>query len=140
MYNCRHLIANLGYCNEWILANCPVFGGTSRFFHSSIKLIFSSVPLLHEISPLCPAFFYSCIILFYCVSPCPEKFNAASRFYHGSGWHVCECDFLSWVTNFILTFRTLPKSLFESLGKDRSVLFDDETEPRYFDLFLNSVL
>ena len=29
-----------------------------------------------------------CIILFYCVPPCPAKFNAASRFYHGSGWHA----------------------------------------------------
>ena len=33
-----------------------IFGGTSRFFHSSIELIFTSVPLLHEISPLSPAF------------------------------------------------------------------------------------
>ena len=24
-----------------------------------------------------------------CVRPCPAKFNAASRFYHGSSWHVC---------------------------------------------------
>ena len=78
----------IGLAVNGILANCPVFGGTSRFFHSSIELIFSSVPLLHEISPLCPAFFYSCIILFYYVLPCPAKFNAASRFYHGSGWYV----------------------------------------------------
>ena len=73
----------------FILANCPVFGGTSRFFRSSIELIFSSVPLLHEISPLCPAFLCSMYSTFYGVPPCPAKFNAASRFYHGSGWHVC---------------------------------------------------
>ena len=71
-----------------IHTNCPVFGGTSRFFHSSNELIFMSVPFLFEISPLCPAFFILCIILFYCVPPCPAKFNAVSRFYHGSCWHV----------------------------------------------------
>ena len=49
-----------GSSGTWfILANCPVFGGTSRFFHPPLDLILSSVPLLNEISPLCPAFFYS---------------------------------------------------------------------------------
>ena len=37
------------------------------FIHSSIELIFTSVPFSHEISPLCPA-----------------KFIVASRFYHDS--------------------------------------------------------
>ena len=47
-----------GSSGTWfILANCPVFGGTFRFFHPPLDLILSSVPLLNEISPLCPAFF-----------------------------------------------------------------------------------
>ena len=40
-------------------ANCPVFVRTSRFFHSSIKLILTSVPLLYENSPLRPDFLNS---------------------------------------------------------------------------------
>ena len=48
-------------------------------FHSSIQLNFQE----------CPAFL--CIILFYCVPPCPAKFNASSRSYHGSGSHVWSC-------------------------------------------------
>ena len=55
MYN----IFDLYTCQR---VNCPVFGGTSRCFHSSIELIFTSVPFLQEISPLCPAFFYSMYI------------------------------------------------------------------------------
>ena len=39
--DCSQFVFVIEIC-LFILANCPVFGGTSRFFHSSIELIYES--------------------------------------------------------------------------------------------------
>ena len=59
----------------YILANCLVFGEIP-LFSLFYWLIFTSVPILHEISPLFPAYLIICILLSYCVPPCPAKLNA----------------------------------------------------------------
>ena len=51
-----------------------------------IHIIFIPV-FLDEFFPTFPEI-YVYIILFNCVPPCFAKFDAVSRFYHGSSWHI----------------------------------------------------
>ena len=70
----------LPFCSplQCIHANHPAF-------FPFIELIYKSVPILHEISPLCPTIWIQCVILFYCVPACPAFIIAQVGMYDDRG-------------------------------------------------------
>ena len=61
---------------------------TSRFFHSSIEVTLTSVPFLHEISPLCPAFLDSVYNTFLLRPAMSLEIQRRVPFNHEYSWHV----------------------------------------------------